>query len=109
MRRSYPSDISRQQFEVIKPILESARKRTKPRTVDLYEVFCGLLYVMKSGCSWRMLPHDFPKWRTVYSYFQVWSIKEEPETMSVLEQALNESVQAETNQGWAYNQKQVSE
>lgn len=45
MRKAYPSDISRKQFEHILPILESARKKTKPRTVDLYDVFCGLLYV----------------------------------------------------------------
>ncbi|NHR08888.1 transposase, partial [Chromobacterium haemolyticum] len=41
MRKSYPSDISREQFEVIRPLLESARKRTSPRRVDLYEVFCA--------------------------------------------------------------------
>ena len=44
MRKAYPSDISRKQFEHILPILESARKKTKPRTVDLYDVFCSLLY-----------------------------------------------------------------
>ena len=41
MRKVYPSDISRKQFEQISPILENARKKTKPRTVDLYDVFCG--------------------------------------------------------------------
>jgi hypothetical protein len=55
------------------PILESARKKTKPRNVDLYDAFCGVLYVLKSGCQWAMLPSDFPKWRTVYNYFQIWS------------------------------------
>ncbi|MGZ8185578.1 MAG: IS5/IS1182 family transposase, partial [Methylobacter sp.] len=44
---SYPRDITREQFENIRPILESARQRTKPRTVDLYKVFCRLLYVLK--------------------------------------------------------------
>jgi transposase len=53
--------------------LESARKKTRPRTVDLYDVFCAALYVLKSGCQWRMLPSDFPKWRTVYAYFEIWS------------------------------------
>ena len=50
MSHSYPSDISRKQFARILPILESARRRTKPRTVDLYDVFCGVLYLLKSGC-----------------------------------------------------------
>ncbi|MGA8163971.1 MAG: transposase, partial [Waddliaceae bacterium] len=53
---SYPSDISREQFEQIKPILESARNQTRPREVDIYHVFCAILYLLKSGCQWRMLP-----------------------------------------------------
>ncbi len=68
-RKSYPSDISREQFERIGPLLESVRKRTKPRTVDLHEVFNAVLYLLKSGCQWRMLPQGFPNWVTVYAYF----------------------------------------
>ena len=67
--KRYSSDISREQFEKIQPILESARKRTKPRTVDLYDVFCGVLYIVKTGCQWRQLPSEYPKWRTVHEYF----------------------------------------
>ena len=68
MSHSYPSDISREQFARILPTLESARRRTKPRTVDLsahsgYDVFCGVLYLLKSGCQWRMLPpRTSPNW-----------------------------------------------
>ena len=50
MSHSYPSDITREQFARILPLLESARRRAKPRTVDLYGVFCGVLYLLKSGC-----------------------------------------------------------
>ena len=89
MRKSYPSDISREQFEVIKPLLESARRKTSPRQVDLYEVFCAVLYLLRSGCQWRMLPDEFPKWRTVHSYFAIWS--EPREGGSLLEQALKKS------------------
>ena len=71
MRTEYPSDISREQFAQIQPILESARKKTKPRTVDLYDVFCAVLYVLRTGCQWRALPHDFPKWTTVYFYYRL--------------------------------------
>ena len=53
--KKYPSDTSREQFEIIKPILESARKKTKPRTVDLYEVWCAVLYLLRTGCQWRAL------------------------------------------------------
>ncbi len=61
MRKTYPSDLSHKQFEQIQPFLERARKRTSPRKVELYEIFCALLYVLKSGCQWRMLPEGFPK------------------------------------------------
>ena len=58
MRKTYPCDLSREAFEEIRPLLESVRKQTKPRTVDLYDVFCGVLYLLKSGCQWRMLPTE---------------------------------------------------
>ena len=89
MRKNYPSDISREQFEIIRPLLESARKKTAPRTVKLYEVFCAVLYLLRSGCQWRMLPEEFPKWRTVHSYFAIWS--EPRQGGSLLEQALKKS------------------
>jgi transposase len=73
MRKRYPSDVSREQFEKIRPLLENARKKTRPRTLDLYDVFCGVLYLLKSGCQWRMLPSDFPKWRSIHAYFQIWN------------------------------------
>ena len=85
MSHSYSSDISREQFARILPCLESARRRTKPRTVDLYDVFCGVLYLLKSGCQWRMLPADFPDWRTCYKYFRQWSERPDPAKYSILE------------------------
>ena len=94
MSHSYPSDISREQFALILPTLELARRRTKPRIVDLYDVFCGVLYLLKSGCQWRMLPADFPDWRTCYQYFRQWSERPDPEQDSILEQVLKKSVGA---------------
>ena len=90
MRKSYPSDISREQFEVIKPLLESARRKTAPRTVDLYEAFCAVLYLLRTGCQWRFLPADFPKWTTVYAWWRKWS-QPDPDGVSVLERALKKS------------------
>ena len=91
MRQNYPSDISREQFQAILPILASARKKTRPRTIDLYDVFCAVLYLLKSGCQWRMIPNDFPKWRTVHAYFQQWSEPQGEGKPSLLEQALKKS------------------
>ena len=91
MSHSYPSDISREQFARILPTLESVRRRTKPRTVDLYDVFCRVLYLLKSGCQWRMLPADFPDWRTCYKYFRQWSERPGPDEDSILEQVLKKN------------------
>lgn len=102
MRSTYPSDISREQFAKILPILEQARKKTRPREVDLYEVFCGVTYVLKSGCQWRMLPSDFPAWEVCYSYFSQWKYKPKQEQDSLLEEALKKC-------GWRGETKQWSE
>jgi transposase len=57
---NYPADITRGQFELVRAELELARKKTKLWTMDLYDEFCVVLYLLKSGCHWRMLPVDFP-------------------------------------------------
>lgn len=91
MRKTYPSDVTREQFEAIRPLLESVRKKTKPRTVDLYDIFCATLYVLKSGCQWNMLPSDFPKHKTVHAYFMKWSEEkrvQRKKQSSILEQVL---------------------
>ena len=72
----------------------TARRRTKPRTVDWYDVFCGVLYVLKSGCQWRMLPADLPQWQTCRKYFRQWSERPNPRQPSILEQVLKKSVAA---------------
>jgi transposase len=87
MRKRYPSDVTREQFKEIEPILLSARKKTRPRELDLYDVFCAILYLLKSGCQWRMIPSDFPDWHNVYAYFRIWSYKEK-DKRSLLEQVL---------------------
>ena len=86
----YPSDITREQFEIIRPILESATKRTKPRNIDLYSIFCAILYLIKSGCQWRMIPSDYPKRGIVRHYYDVWSAKKEDGT-TVLEEVLKKN------------------
>ncbi len=77
MRKSYPSDISREQYSIIQTDLETFKKKTKPREVDLYEIFCAILYKLKEGCAWRALPHDFPDYNLVYYYYSMWSSPDE--------------------------------
>ena len=89
--KTYPSDLTREQFEKIRPLLESARKKTHPRTLDLYDVCNAVLYVLKTGCQWSALPHDFPKYKTTHSYFMKWSEEkriQKKKQSSVLEQIL---------------------
>ena len=58
--------------------------------MDQYEVFCAVLYLLRTGCQWRFLPSDFPKWRTVHSYFAKCS-EPDQDGISVLERALKKS------------------
>ena len=81
---NYPSDITREQYEIIRKDLENAKRKTKPRKYDLYDIFCGVLYVLKGGIQWRMLLADFPKWQLVYYYFTVWA-KPDDEGISLLD------------------------
>ena len=89
-RKIYPSDITREQFALVKRMLEDAKHRTAPRKMDLYDIFCAILYVMKQGCTWRAIPGDFPRWTTVRYYFDQWSAADE-EGISLLERALKKS------------------
>lgn len=86
--KTISSNISREAFKEIEPLLLSGRKQTRPRVVDVYEVFCALLYILKSGCQWSMLPRDFPPKSTVHYYFSIWNKKSSETEPSILEQAL---------------------
>ena len=74
-RTSYPSDLSDKEWEIIKPhfpILNTNRGRK--RVHSYREILNAIFYLLRSGCSWRMLPHEFPYWKTVYHYFRVWRL-----------------------------------
>jgi len=71
-RKSYPTDLTEEQWAKLKPHLPTEKGRGAPRTVDVREIINALLYLAHTGCQWRMLPHDFPAWQTVYQYFQHW-------------------------------------
>lgn len=86
-RPDYPTDITPEQFEPVREMLETARRRTRPRKHDLYDVLCALLYFLETGVPWRSLPRDFPPWRTVHEYFTQWTIAP-PDVASLLERAL---------------------
>lgn len=76
-RKPYPTDVSDTEWDLIKSMIpaEGKRKRGKKREVDMREVVNAIFYILRAGCSWRMMPHDLPAWQTVYSYFQRWQRK----------------------------------
>ena len=94
MRTRYPSDITREQFEVIRNTLESAKKVTHPRETDIYDIFCAILYRKREGCRWRSMPHDFPKWQNCYYHYNEWRKADEGEE-SVLDRVMRELVENE--------------
>ena len=94
MRKSYPSDISREQFEGIREDLAGAKKKTHPRSYDLYEIFCAILYLLKEGSTWRAIPHDYPKWQNVRYHYDIWASPDENGD-SLLDRILRKLVEAE--------------
>jgi putative transposase len=70
-RTNYPSDLTDEQWQVINKVLPKPSKRGR-KPIDRREILDAILYVDRTGCQWRALPHDFPKWKTVYNVFWQW-------------------------------------
>ena len=68
----YDSDLTDAQWEALQPLLPSPNKRGRPPT-DRRLIINALLYIAKAGIQWRLLPHDFPAWQTVYHIFRKWT------------------------------------
>lgn len=71
-RRSYPSDISDEEWNIIAPYIPPEQPGGRPRTTDMREVINAIWYVLRTGCQWRMIPHEYPPWSTVWRYFRIW-------------------------------------
>ena len=74
MRRSYSTDLTDAEWECIEPHIRSASKRGRPKIHSLRHVLDAVFYLLRSGCAWRLLPREFPPWRTVYYWFRKWRI-----------------------------------
>ena len=68
----YASDLTDGEWKVLEPLLPRAKALGRPRTTALREVVNAILYLLRSGCPWRMLPRDFPPRSTVQRYFYLW-------------------------------------
>jgi transposase len=69
----YPSDVTDEEWELIKPQIAPAKRGGRKRAVDEREIVNAIMYVLSTGCQWRALPKDFPPRSTVWHYLDLWS------------------------------------
>jgi len=74
MRKAYQTDLSDAEWSCLESHLPAPKANGRPRIYPLREILDAIFYVLRSGCAWRLLPHDFPPWKTVYHYFRFWRL-----------------------------------
>ena len=72
MPKSYPSDMTDQEWEIIAPLIPAAKRGGRHRSVNIRKIVDAIFYVVRGGIQWEMLPNDFPPKSTVYWYFAQW-------------------------------------
>lgn len=78
-RQSYQSDLTEQEWKWLKKYLPKASRkgtRGRPQEWPLREIVNAVFYLLRTGCQWRMLPHDLPPWQTVYYHYRKWQQSE---------------------------------
>jgi transposase len=71
-RRAYPTDLTDRQWAAVADLVPDALPRGRPRRATSRELVNAILYALRAGHAWRLLPHDFPPWQTVYYYLRRW-------------------------------------
>ena len=71
-RRSYSTDLSDDEWRILEPLVPDAKPGGRPRAHETSELLNAIFYVLRGGCAWRLLPHDFLPWQTAYHYFRTW-------------------------------------
>jgi putative transposase len=74
MRKTYHTDLSDSEWARIEPHLPVPKASGRPRIHSTREILNAIFYIVRSGCAWRLLPHDFPPWKTVHHYFRIWRL-----------------------------------
>jgi putative transposase len=72
--QSYPSDLTDAEWAILQPLLPARALTGRPREHAQRQIVNGILYMVRGGCAWRLLPHEFPPWKTVYHYFRHWRV-----------------------------------
>jgi transposase len=73
-RKPYPSDLTDAQWELLAPFIPEVSPHATVPTIARREIVNGILYVLRTGCAWRQMPHDLPNGKTVYHYFRLWKL-----------------------------------
>lgn len=73
-REIYSTDLTDEEWALLSELIPSAKTGGRPRTIDIREVLNAIFCILRAGCAWRLLPHDFPCWKTVYHYWREWRI-----------------------------------
>jgi putative transposase len=71
-RRRYATDLTDREWALLAPLIPPPKPGGRPAVHDRRELVDAMLYWLRAGCAWRLLPHDFPPWQTVYHYWRVW-------------------------------------
>ena len=74
MKRSYPTDLTDAEWKHIEPFVPAPKCRGRQRIHSPREILNAVFYILRSGCPWRLLPREYPPWKTVYHYFRQWRI-----------------------------------
>jgi putative transposase len=74
MRKPYSTDLCDAEWACLEPHLPASKATGRPRIHSPREILDAVFYVLRSGCPWRLLPHEFPPWKTVFHYFRTWRI-----------------------------------
>jgi putative transposase len=70
--QTYPTDLADRHWDCIKDLVPSAKPGGRPRSLDMRQVINAILYILVTGAQWRMLPKDYPTWKSAYHYFRIW-------------------------------------
>jgi putative transposase len=71
-RKVYPTDVTEKEWQRLEPLVPAPKPGGRPITYPRREIVNAIFYLLRTGCAWRLLPHDFPPWRIVFYYFWSW-------------------------------------
>lgn len=126
---AYPSDLTDQEWELLKKEVPKERRGGRHRSVSSRELLNAIFYVVDNGTKWRSLPHDYPKWQTVYWYFNQWNKngtierihkkmrkitrvvagKEPDETVGIIDSQSSKTTEVAANRGFDAGKKNKGE